>query len=228
MMARHGHLEPRPVRYKVRCRRLLKKLERLRKRAKRAYIRDHGQAAFAELAVKFGCSKSLVRDLVRLANLPGDLKQAYLEGKVGGKRVLEMARARKKKVEAKAVAVTEDLKKDQQQKALPEAKAVVTPNPQQNTPSIPHAVVAPGDLQQLLIRVAAPAMTEEEERQKEVAEHAKLIIDWFRSRDLAFCFWPGFWSQVNAALYGPFPWLFADEAPQPHEIRPGVNPLEVI
>ena len=48
MMVRHGHLEPRPVRYKVRCRRLLKKLERLRKRAKRAYIRVHGRGAFAE------------------------------------------------------------------------------------------------------------------------------------------------------------------------------------
>jgi len=48
MMARHGHLEPRPSRYKVRCRHLLKKLERLRKRAKRAYIRVQGQRAFAE------------------------------------------------------------------------------------------------------------------------------------------------------------------------------------
>lgn len=48
MMVRHGHLEPCPSRYKVRCRRLLKKLEKLRKRAKRTYIRVHGQAAFAE------------------------------------------------------------------------------------------------------------------------------------------------------------------------------------
>ena len=46
MMARHGHLEPKPTDFKVRCRRLLKKLERLRKRAKRAYIRVHGRAAF--------------------------------------------------------------------------------------------------------------------------------------------------------------------------------------
>ncbi len=48
MMARHGHLEPRPVRYQVRCHRLLKKLARFRKRAKRAYIRVHGKAAFAD------------------------------------------------------------------------------------------------------------------------------------------------------------------------------------
>lgn len=48
MMARHGHLEPRPSNYKVRCQRLRKKLERLRKQAKRAYIRVHGQAAFAD------------------------------------------------------------------------------------------------------------------------------------------------------------------------------------
>ncbi len=48
MMARHGHLEPRPVRCRVRCRRLPRKLERIRKRAKRAYIGVHGQAAFAE------------------------------------------------------------------------------------------------------------------------------------------------------------------------------------
>ncbi len=48
MMARHGHLEPCPANYKVRCRRLIKKLERLRKRAKRTYIRVQGQEAFAE------------------------------------------------------------------------------------------------------------------------------------------------------------------------------------
>ena len=202
----------------------LQELERARRWKQ---LHDQG-SSFAELAVKFRCSKSLVRDLVRLASLPDDLKQAYLEGKAGRKKVLEMDRAnRKNKVKAKAVAVTEDMKKDQQQKPLHEAKAIVTRNPQQNTPSMPQAVVAPGDLQHLLNRIAAPAMTEEE-RQKRVAEHAKPIIDWFHSLNLAPCFWPGFWSQVNAAMYGPFPWLFAGEAPQPHEIRPGVNPWEVI
>jgi hypothetical protein len=48
MMCRHGHLTPCPADYKVHARRLLKKLERLRKRAKRAYIRVHGQPAYAE------------------------------------------------------------------------------------------------------------------------------------------------------------------------------------
>lgn len=53
MMARHGHLEPRPSNYKVRCRRLLKKLERHRKRAKRPYIRVHGPKAFAEASCQW-------------------------------------------------------------------------------------------------------------------------------------------------------------------------------
>ncbi len=48
MMCRHGHLAPCLKEYKVRARLLLKKLERLRKRAKRAYSRGHGPAAFAE------------------------------------------------------------------------------------------------------------------------------------------------------------------------------------
>ncbi|TAM80278.1 MAG: hypothetical protein EPN47_16095 [Acidobacteria bacterium] len=48
MMARHGHLEPRPANYKARCRRLVRKLERLRKRAKRAYVCVYGKRAFAE------------------------------------------------------------------------------------------------------------------------------------------------------------------------------------
>ena len=47
MMPRHGHLKPCPSSYRVRSRRLLAKLERLLKRAKRAYIRVHGQRAFA-------------------------------------------------------------------------------------------------------------------------------------------------------------------------------------
>ena len=53
MMARHGHLEPCPANYKARCRRLITKLERLRKRAKRAYFRVHGQKAFAELSYRW-------------------------------------------------------------------------------------------------------------------------------------------------------------------------------
>lgn len=53
LMCRHGHLTPCPAGYKVRAQRLLKKLERLRKRAKRAYIRAHGPAAFAEASQKW-------------------------------------------------------------------------------------------------------------------------------------------------------------------------------
>lgn len=48
MMARHRHLEPPSSNCKVRCRRLLTKLERLRKRVKRTHFRIHGRSAFAE------------------------------------------------------------------------------------------------------------------------------------------------------------------------------------
>ncbi len=202
-------------------------LQELEKGRRRKQLLDQGYT-LAKLAEKFGCSKSLVSNLVQLANLPDDLKRAYLEGRTGRKKVLEMARARKKKVEKKEAVTTEDSKNYQLQKPSPEPKAFVTANPQQNPPPKSEAVVAPDDLQRLLIRIAVPAMTEEEERQKRVAGYARLIIDWFRPLDLAPCFWQGFWSQVNAALYGPFAWLFADETPQPHEIRPGANPLEVI
>lgn len=61
MVARHGHLEPRPPKYKVRCRRLLKKLERLRKRAKCNYI--HGQEAFAEASHRWQQYLRFVRAL---------------------------------------------------------------------------------------------------------------------------------------------------------------------
>ena len=53
MMARHGHLEPCSSNYKARSQRLIKKLERLRKRAKRAYIRVHGESAFAEASYRW-------------------------------------------------------------------------------------------------------------------------------------------------------------------------------
>ena len=48
LASRHGHFKPCPPNCEVRTVRLLKKLERLRKRAKRAYIRIHGPRAFAE------------------------------------------------------------------------------------------------------------------------------------------------------------------------------------
>lgn len=33
---------------------------------------------------------------------------------------------------------------------------------------------------------------------------------------------------MNSALYGLFPWLFAEEAPRPGGIRPNKDPVEVI
>lgn len=76
MLARHGHLKPSPPNYRVRSRRLIKKLERLRKRAKRAYIRVYGKEAFAEARhrwqqyVRFArsyflfctCNRTILRD----------------------------------------------------------------------------------------------------------------------------------------------------------------------
>ena len=63
--------------------------------------------SLAVIAEKFGCSKTLARDLVDLASLPKDLEEAYLQGKMGRKAVLEMARNKrrngnKKENEAKA------------------------------------------------------------------------------------------------------------------------------
>ncbi|TAM80277.1 MAG: hypothetical protein EPN47_16090 [Acidobacteria bacterium] len=57
-------------------------------------LHDEGYS-LAELALKFDCSKSLVRDLVELANLPKDLEEAYELGKMGRKKVLELARTGK-------------------------------------------------------------------------------------------------------------------------------------
>ena len=57
---------------------------------------DQRNVSLSELAKQAGCSKSLVRDLIKLASLPQDLETAYLEGKVGRKKVLEMVRTRRK------------------------------------------------------------------------------------------------------------------------------------
>lgn len=63
--------------------------------------------SLAVIAEKFGCSKTLARDLVDLASLPKGLEEAYRQGKIGRKAVLEMARNKrrnenKKENEAKA------------------------------------------------------------------------------------------------------------------------------
>ena len=53
--------------------------------------------SLAVIAETFACSKTLARDLVDLASLPKDLEEAYLQGKMGRKAVLEMARKRRQK-----------------------------------------------------------------------------------------------------------------------------------
>ncbi len=151
---------------------------------------DQGDS-LAEVAQKIDCSRSQVRNLAMLANLPKDLEEAYLQGKVGRKKVLAMVRARRNAVAAKEVGATGEL--------LPG-------NPGQ------YPVPAPNS----------------EERQKKGSEYAKLIIDWAHSTDLAPCFWSPLFQQINLALYGPFPWLFRNEAPRSQEIRPHADPVKVI
>jgi hypothetical protein len=151
---------------------------------------DEG-ASLNDLAEKFGGSKTRARDLVSLAGLPEDLKQGYLEGKLGRKKVLALARARNKATQAsEVVSSQEDLPKKSQPSPLP----VITA----------------------------------EQRQKKLEEYTKLIMDWFHSLDLAPGFWADVFSQVNSALYGAFPWLFADEAPRPNENWAETDPQKVI
>lgn len=68
--------------------------------------------SLAELARKFGCSKSLVRDLVELASLPKELEQAYIQGQIGRKAVLKRARAEKKQVAPKKPALAPEPQND--------------------------------------------------------------------------------------------------------------------
>ena len=53
MMVRHGHTQAWLSNHKNATRRLLAKIERLRKRAKRAFIRVHGHAAFSEASQRW-------------------------------------------------------------------------------------------------------------------------------------------------------------------------------
>lgn len=146
--------------------------------------------SLAELGRKFGCSKSLVRNLVLLASLSKELEQAYIQRKMGRKAVLKMARARKNQIESKT--------------------PVVTVGPQREAS-----------------RKSAPVLSEEE-REKRVRECARLIIDWFHSLELAPCDWEGFFQQVKYGLYGPFRWIFRQEAPKPHENNADEDPCKVI
>lgn len=161
-----------------------RELERGR-RLKELHQKGH---SLAELGRTIGRSKSLARDLVALASLPKDLEEAYLQGRIGRKTAVKMARARR-------------------------SAAKKNPPPQTQQPQPKENPV--------------PVMSEEE-RDKRITEGADLIVEWFRTTELAPCDGEMFWSQVNSALYGGLPWLFTSEAPKPGEINPEEDPWAVI
>lgn len=196
-------------------------------RGRRLRLLHEQGLSLAEVARKFGCSKSLVRDLVLLANLSNELEENYLQGKLGRKAVLRMARAVRRRAREKAAATREELQKNPQQESFSEAEVNAIANRDQN-PS-PEATVAFGikEPKKGSGRSSPPIMTKEE-REKRVTENATLIIDWFHSVDLAPCYWDDFFEQVKLGLYGSFHWLFSAEAPQPNEIRPDEEPWKVI
>ena len=72
-------------------------LQQLERGQRLKRLHEKGQS-LAEIAGKHRYSKSLVRDLVNLASLPRDLEEAYLQGKIGRKTVVKMARARRSAV----------------------------------------------------------------------------------------------------------------------------------
>lgn len=74
-------------------------------------LHEHGRS-LAELARKFGCSKSLARDLVELAHLPEDLEELYLQGELGRKKALKTARAGKKQANSRTSDVSTMLQND--------------------------------------------------------------------------------------------------------------------
>ncbi len=171
--------------------------------------------SLAGLAKKLGCSKRHVRDLVELADLPEDLKRGYLEGKLGRKKVLTEARAR-----VKAAQKTEAMVTTKEVPTTPQPSASGMPQPNAPGTPKPSAPVKPQPS-------TPPVMTVEHYRRK-VEENVELAMDWFHSRDLPPGFWEPFFSQVDLALYGPFPWLFTEEAPRPGENWAGKDPQEVI
>jgi len=63
-------------------------LQQLERGQRLKRLHEKGQS-LAEIAGKHRYSKSLVRDLVNLASLPRDLEEAYLQGKIGRKTVVE-------------------------------------------------------------------------------------------------------------------------------------------
>ncbi|MFB3924267.1 MAG: hypothetical protein ACE145_21305 [Terriglobia bacterium] len=63
-LVRHRHIRSWLLNHGAAAGRLLRKLERIRKRAKRAFVRVHGQAAFAERSLRW-------RQFVRYARAGG-------------------------------------------------------------------------------------------------------------------------------------------------------------
>ena len=160
-----------------------------------------------KLAERLRRNKSLIRELIILGGLLKDLEEAYLEGKVDRKKVLKMARARKNDIKS-----TAPLTPENPQRVL-----------DQNPPPEPTAVVRTGKRQQSSVS----AMTEEE-RQEKISEYAKLIVDWVPQTGLRLCDYGAFFKGVDSALDGTRSWLFRNEAPKPHEIRPDEDPWKVI
>lgn len=75
--------------------------------------------SFAQIAKKFKCSKSLVRDLVDLASLPHDLEEEYLAGRLGRKKAINLARALRKGKESTSASLTEKPQMEPKQRPEP-------------------------------------------------------------------------------------------------------------
>jgi len=151
-------------------------------------LAEQGES-LGKLARKAGCSKSQARDLVMLGTLPEDLEHAYLQGKLGRKKVLALARARKSSAQTSRVTAS--------------------------------------GVQLQVLQGSHPAITESE-RHSEIEKYGTLVMDWVRSTDLAVCDWELFFRQVDLALYGPFRWLFSENAPRRDDIKASQDPWRII
>lgn len=92
-------------------------LQELERGRRLRQLHEHGHS-LAELARKFGCSKSLVRDLVLLASLPEELEQAYIQKEMGRKAVLKRVRAEKKQVVSKTPVLASEPQNDMRENFL--------------------------------------------------------------------------------------------------------------
>ena len=160
-----------------------------------------------ELAKTFGCKTGVIRERIILGSLPEDLKEVFLEGKIDRKEVLKIYRARKNNGKS-----TVPFRPETPQR-------IMDLNPQ----PAPAAVVRTNETRQ-----NPPSLMTEEDRQEKISEHAKLIVDWIHQTGLRPCDYRTFFKQVESALDGTRPWLFSNEAPKPHEIKPDEDPWKVI